>query len=122
VIGRYFGYIVGLVVALVLLAIAQANRHSVQLGLDPFNSENPVISIHLPFYAYLLGTLITGVLLGGMATWFTQSKWRRVARQRTQESIRYKAEADRLVREREAAAAAANPAVGARRSLALTGR
>jgi hypothetical protein len=119
-----------LVAAVLLLAVAQANRHSVPLVLDPFDSVNPVISVHLPFYAYLLGTLISGVILGGVATWFTQSKWRRVARQRTQDSIRYKAEADRLIREREAAALANNPSVnsatksggGDRRALALLGR
>ena len=53
--------------------------------------------------------LIAGVVLGGFATWVGQSKWRRTARGRTQESIRWKAEAERLAREREAAAAAASP-------------
>jgi uncharacterized integral membrane protein len=131
VIGRYLGYLIGLFAGICILAIAQANRHVVQLGLDPFDAENPVIAIHLPFYGYLLGMLITGVLLGGAATWFTQRKWRRTARQRTQESIRYKAEADRLVRERDAAAASQantgrNPALsaprGEGRTLALSGR
>ena len=53
--------------------------------------------------------LIAGVVLGGFATWVSQSKWRRTARGRTQESIRWKAEAERLAREREAAATAASP-------------
>jgi uncharacterized integral membrane protein len=106
VIGRALGLLSGLLVAIVLLTLAVANRHAVQLNLDPFNQDNPVISVQLPFYVYLLGTLISGVIFGGVATWLTQSKWRRTARHRTQESIRWKAEADRLVREREAAAAA----------------
>jgi uncharacterized integral membrane protein len=119
VIGRFLGYLMGLLAAVLLLTLAVANRHSVQLVLDPFNTETPVISVHLPFYVYLLGMLIAGVILGGMATWLTQSKWRRAARHRTQDSIRWKAEADRLVREREATAASATPE---RRQLAVSNR
>jgi uncharacterized integral membrane protein len=119
VIGRAFGLLVGLLAAVVLLALAVANRHSVKLVLDPFNHETPVIWLDLPFYAYLFAMLIAGVILGGMATYMTQMKWRKAARHRTQESIRWKAEADRLVREREAAATAASPE---RRQIALANR
>ena len=111
--------------------MAVANRHCVRLVLDPFSNtpgescttaSNAIITVDLPFYAYLLAMLITGVILGGMATYMTQMKWRKAARHRTQESIRWKAEADRLVREREAAAAATSPASHERRQIALVGR
>jgi uncharacterized integral membrane protein len=121
VIGRFLGYLIGLLAAIFLLTLAVANRHTVQLVLDPFNPESPVVSVHLPFYAYLLAMLIAGVVLGGMATWMKQSKWRRTARHRTQESIRWKAEADRLVREREAVATAASP-IADRRQIAVANR
>jgi uncharacterized integral membrane protein len=109
VLGRILGLIIGFVAAVFLVTLAVANRHLVRLVLDPFNPESPVVSIDLPFYAYLFAMLIAGVVLGGFATWVGQSKWRRTARGRTQESIRWKAEAERLAREREAAAAAASP-------------
>ena len=93
--------------ALFLVTLAVANRHDVTLVLDPFNPQHPVISQTLPFYIYLFGALMLGVLLGGIATWMTQSKWRQTARRRTQEAMRWQAEADRLIKERDARVTAA---------------
>ena len=85
----------------ILVAIAVSNRQAVQLILDPFRPETPALSVTLPFYAYLLGALTVGVILGGMATWMGQSRWRRTARTQGQRAARYQAEADRLARERD---------------------
>ncbi len=93
--------------AMFLVTLAVANRHQVVLVLDPFNPKNPVISQALPFYIFLFAALIIGVFLGGMATWMTQSKWRQTARRRTQEAMRWQAEADRLIKERDAQVSAA---------------
>ena len=90
--------------AAILVTLAVANRHAVRLVLDPFRPEEPVLWIDLPFYAYLLIALVIGVALGGTATWMTQSRWRRTARRRAQEALRWQAEADRLARERDQAA------------------
>ena len=45
--------------------------------------------------------LVAGVILGGIATWATQSKWRRTARSKALDAVRWRAEADRLSREQE---------------------
>jgi hypothetical protein len=115
VFGRVLGLMLGLAAAVILVSLAVANRHGVLMVLDPFNPQDPVIAINLPLYAYLLAMLLFGVLLGGMATWISQGKWRRMARVRAQEALRWKAEAERLSRERDATAAA-------RKQLALAGR
>lgn len=94
-------------VGLLLVTLAVVNRHEVQLVLDPFRPESPVLSIALPFYVYLFGTLVLGVVLGGVATWLTQARWRRDARHQGRAAARWHAEADRLTRERDAAAVAA---------------
>jgi uncharacterized integral membrane protein len=86
---------------LLLVTLAVANRHKVRLVLDPFRRADPVISLELPFYAYLFGALLVGVVIGGMATWMSQARWRRSARRRAVEARRWQAEADRLGRERE---------------------
>ncbi len=99
---RIFLWLLTIPAGLFLVALAVANRHEVQLVLDPFNPQNPVISQSLPFYIFLFTALIIGVVLGGMATWMTQSKWRQTARRRTQEAMRWQAEADRLIKERDA--------------------
>jgi uncharacterized integral membrane protein len=128
VLGRIIGLIIGFIAAVFLLTMAVANRHAVRLNLDPFNPENPAISIEaLPFYAYLFGMLITGVILGGIATWFGQGKFRRLASIHEHDARRARAEAERLLREREAAVAAGQMAAGGAmarsggRQLALTG-
>lgn len=100
----------------VLVAIAISNRQPVQLILDPFRPETPALSVQLPFYAYLLGSLVLGVLLGGMATWVGQSRWRHTARTQGNRAARFQAEADRLARERDRSIA------GGAKSLAISGR
>ena len=93
--------------AVLLIVLALANRHPVRFVLDPFRPENPVYAIDtVPFSAYLFITLIFGVILGGFATWLTQGQWRRYARVKTQEAVRWRDEADRLTRERDQTVAA----------------
>ena len=106
----------GFFAAALLVTAAVANRHAVLLVLDPFNPKDPVLSVQLPFFAYLFGVLILGVLLGGFSTWLSQGKWRRMARNKAQEALRWKGEADRLTRERDARIASD------RRPLAIVGR
>lgn len=112
---RIIWLLVGFPVGGILVVLAVANRHAVRFVLDPFHPEAPVISLEAPLYAYLLASLMLGVVLGGVAMWMTQAKWRRTARARALESIRWQAEADRLVRERERSASES-------RSLAVASR
>lgn len=99
---RIIWLIVAFPVAVLLITLAIANRHSVRLVLDPFHPETPVLSLVLPFYGYLFAALLIGVLLGGFSTWLSQGRWRRTARTRQAEARRWQAEADRLTRERDA--------------------
>lgn len=99
---RILASLCALVIAVVLVTLAVANRHEVRLVLDPFNRQAPVIYTELPFYTYLFAMVIVGVVLGSAATWLSQGKWRRLVRSRTQEAMRWKGEAERLARERDA--------------------
>jgi uncharacterized integral membrane protein len=99
---RFVQILVALPVAILLITLAVANRHGVRLVLDPFRPDEPVLSVVLPFYVYLFGALLIGILVGGLATWMTQARWRRTARRRAAEAQRWQAEADRLSRERQA--------------------
>jgi hypothetical protein len=123
VLGRVLGLLFGFIAAVFLVTLAVANRHAVRLVLDPFNPTDPVLAAQLPFYAYLFGMLIIGVVMGGVATWFSQGRWRRVARARAQDAVRWRGEAERLSRERDARVAAAKAGGQSdARQLALTGR
>jgi uncharacterized integral membrane protein len=114
VIGRILSLLIGAAGAVLLIALALTNRHTVTLKLDPFHPDNPVLYIPAPFYWFLFAAVIVGVVLGGLATWFGQGKWRYTARQRTQEAARWKAEAERLIRERDQNVAAAKELIAAR--------
>lgn len=104
---RIIWFPVALIAAILLVTLAVSNREVVRLVLDPFRPDAPVLSIALPFYVYLLGALTLGVILGGVATWMTQGRWRKTARVKTQDALRWQAEADRLARERDANVTAA---------------
>src|SRR5690242_7149688 len=104
---RVVWILVALPVAVLLITLAVANRHGVRLVLDPFRPDEPVLSLVLPFYVYLFGMLLLGIVIGGLSTWLTQARWRRAARRRAAEAQRWQAEADRLARERQAQVAAA---------------
>jgi uncharacterized integral membrane protein len=101
VLRRFVWFVVAIPAALLLVTLALANRHQVRLALDPFRPADPTLSLVLPFYAYLFGMLIVGVIIGGMAVWLTQARWRRSARRRAAEASRWQAEATRLTRERD---------------------
>lgn len=92
--------LIGFPAAVVLIALAVANRHPVKLALDPFNAD-PLLAVELPFHVYLIGALIAGVVLGGAAVWLSQGRFRRSARIGTAEARRWRIEADRLSRERD---------------------
>ncbi len=101
-IGRILSMIFTFVMAVILITLFVINRNEVQLMLDPFNPKDPAFALSMPFFWFMFALLFIGALIGGMATWFTQGKWRRTARQRTQEAMRWKSEAERLARERDA--------------------
>jgi uncharacterized integral membrane protein len=112
---RFLWFAVAAPIGILLVTIALANRHAVQLVLDPFRPANPVISLMLPFYVYLIVAVLVGVLIGGTATWRTQARWRRNARRSAAEAQRWHAEADRLGRERERTHDASRQLLPARR-------
>jgi uncharacterized integral membrane protein len=101
VLKRVVRLLIAFPVALLLITLAVSNRHSVKLILDPFRPERPALALEMPLYFFLFGALVLGVIIGGWAAWAGQSQWRKSARQRTQDAMKWRAEADRLARERD---------------------
>jgi uncharacterized integral membrane protein len=66
--------------AIVLIAFAVANRHAVTVSFDPFSANDPAASVTLPLFALIILLLILGVLIGGLASWLRQGKWRSAGR------------------------------------------
>ena len=88
----------------VIVALAVANRHTVQLILDPFAPNDPALAVDVPLYVVLFGAMLVGILLGGFATWVGQGKWRRTARMRGREAAAWRHKADQFARQVPAAA------------------
>jgi hypothetical protein len=63
--------------AIVIIAFAVANRQIVTVSLDPFSSNPPAAAVTLPLFALIIVLLILGVVIGGVAAWLRQGKWRR---------------------------------------------
>jgi uncharacterized integral membrane protein len=78
---KFISSLFAILLGLILVTFAVANRHFVTVSFDPFNSANPSVSVSLPLFALIIAVAILGVIAGGCATWFGQRRWRRAARQ-----------------------------------------
>ncbi len=66
--------------AVVIIAFAVANRQAVTVSFDPFSSAAPAYAATVPLFVLIFILVILGVIVGGIAAWFRQGKWRRLAR------------------------------------------
>ena len=85
----------------VLIALAVVNRKPVQLTLDPFGGLDPSVAIEAPLFLLVLGVFAVGLIVGGIATWFSQGKWRRMAREEARQARDWRRQVDRLEKELE---------------------
>ena len=82
---RILTIVVFVPLAIILIALAVANREPVAFTLDPFNPGNPALTVKLPLFVLLFLALIIGLLVGSAATWIKQGRFRKLARQRGDE-------------------------------------
>ncbi len=66
--------------AVLIVAFAVANRHTVTVSFDPFSSTDPAYAAKLPLFVLIFALVILGLIVGGIATWLRQASWRRTAR------------------------------------------
>ena len=78
---KFFSTLFAILLGLIFVIFAVANRHFVTVSFDPFNSMTPTVAATMPLFALIIAVAILGVIAGGMATWFGQRRWRRAARQ-----------------------------------------
>jgi len=79
---RFMLIVVFVPLAVILIALAVANREPVAFTLDPFNPGNPALTLKLPLFIFLFLALAIGMIVGSMATWVKQGRYRKLARQR----------------------------------------
>jgi uncharacterized integral membrane protein len=84
---KRLSFIITLPVTLLVLVFALSNRGAIGLTFWPF-----AFTIDLPIYLVVLGSLLVGLLLGGLIAWLAGRRVRRQARRLQQETRRQAAE------------------------------
>lgn len=105
-VNRFILVVVFVPLAIVLIALAVANREMVAFTVDPFNPGNPALTLTLPLFIFLFAALALGMIVGSLATWFKQGRYRKLARQRGAEAESLRQAAIRPVKQAPAAGTA----------------
>ena len=105
---RLIFIVVVLPIALLLVALAVANRQTIALNYNPIQPDFPGHQIAAPMFVFLFAVFVLGMIVGSMATWLKQSRYRRRARAKEAEAEEWRFKADK---ERERAQAMAQTIV-----------
>jgi uncharacterized integral membrane protein len=66
--------------AIVIVMFAVANREIITVSFDPFDSAHPALALKMPLFMLIFVLVAVGVVVGGIAAWLKQHKWRTRAR------------------------------------------
>jgi hypothetical protein len=94
---RFLKVVVLILLAVVLLGFAFANRELVTISFDPFAStDSAAFSIVTPLFAVVIVAAMLGVVAGALATWVSQGRHRRASRQSRVEAEKWRSQAQAL--------------------------
>ena len=84
---RIVGWFVLVPLCALVIVFTLANRQSVEVFLSPFGANGPFLpQFNIPLFLLIYGVLIIGIVMGGMAVWFTQGRNRRERRRLKREN------------------------------------
>ena len=66
--------------AIIIVMFAVANREIITVSFDPFDSAHPALALKMPLFILIFVLVAVGVVVGGIAAWLKQHKWRMRAR------------------------------------------
>ena len=95
---RVVAAIILIPLAVIIVAFAVANREKITISFDPFGPNTAADWQTQPLFVVVIAALILGVIIGGIASWLRQTKWRRTARRLEREVADLRAEVDALRR------------------------
>lgn len=93
---KFFSVLILVPLGIVLVMFAVANRQWITISFDPFDSVNPAYALKRPLYEVIFALVGFGVLIGGIASWLKQQKWRARARRAEAEARELRARLDAL--------------------------
>lgn len=76
-------------VGILLIVLCVANRQSVTLALNPFQPQDSVLSVSAPLFVLLFLSVIFGMGVGSMVTWWNQGRYRKQARAEAREAMKW---------------------------------
>lgn len=72
--------IITITLALIGIVLAISNRNPVTVRFDPFSETAPALSLPpTPLYLIIFGSILIGIIFGGLSVWISQGRWRRRA-------------------------------------------
>ena len=82
--------------AILVVMFAVANREIITVSFDPFDSVAPALAFKMPLFMLIFALVTVGVVVGGIAAWLKQHKWRMRARRAEAEArdLRSRLDAD----------------------------
>jgi uncharacterized integral membrane protein len=83
-------------VAIVVVVLSVANRGYVAFSIDPIGAGSTGWTVNAPLYVFLFAALAVGILIGGVATWVRQGRWRLAARAERANAERLRRDVERF--------------------------
>ena len=94
---RFIKNMILLAIAVILVPLSVANRHTVSLSLNPFDPQDPRLTVtDVPLFWIIFASLGIGIIVGGIGAWAKQGRWRKEARIKRREADKWHKEADQL--------------------------
>ncbi len=84
---RIIALLILLPVAIIIVALALANRQPITLAV-PNLDGSVLMSAQAPLFAILFAVLFLGMIIGSLGTWVRQSKHRKAARENSVEATK----------------------------------
>jgi uncharacterized integral membrane protein len=95
--------------AVIIMMFAVANREVISVSFDPFDSAHPAFALKMPLFILIFVLVGVGVVVGGIAAWLKQHKWRMRARRAEAEARDLRARLDTEQPRRNVPALEASP-------------
>ena len=93
---KFLSVLILVPLGIVIVMFAVANREVISVSFDPFETASPAFALKVPLYGLIFALVGLGVLVGGIASWLKQQKWRSRARRAEAEARELRARLDAL--------------------------
>ena len=77
---KFLAFAILVPLAIIIVMFAVANREIITVSFDPVDSAHPALALKMPLFMLIFVLVAVGVVVGGIATWLKQHKWRIRAR------------------------------------------